>query len=289
MPVLTPPEVRQCVYAADPNACQTFCARAFEDGRSRPCLAHPKVGHPSDVLPNVVWTEETDGTDVVWRGDVCDRSVSIFANTDGPWEWSATWGRGSTSAVGDTLATTLRRLVLAIQPRLNWDGMRALAAAGGDLTWTEQQQEQAPQPDGRLAAPAHYDDAREVVDQVRDQYDDRTFAAICAATAFIYEARAGRKGDPVGDDRKARWWRQMERHVNGADDDPRVARPSFQPYARLAGPVLCHLGDGVIEPGYYVGPVPGHPDRVMVRVQTPGHFKDEVLLRNCVVPDTRDR
>lgn len=141
--------------------------------------------------------------------------------------------------------------------------------------------------DGRDAAPPHYNQPREVVDQVRDQRDDVTFAAFCDDTAFIYEARAGRKGDPVGDHNKAKWWRQMADHVRGLAPDPRAARPNFIPYRRISpgSAVLCDLGEGVVIPGIVENVSASTPHRLLVLVVCAGGHKVEELHRGDVIPD----
>jgi hypothetical protein len=53
----------------------------------------------------------------------------------------------------------------------------------------------------------------------------------------VYESRAGRKGDPEEDRKKARWYWNMMSHVlsgrNASDQtqDPRAARPTYRSYS----------------------------------------------------------
>lgn len=145
--------------------------------------------------------------------------------------------------------------------------------------------EQQPDMVGRVAAPPHYAKPREVVDQLRDGRDDETFAVFCDDTAYIYEARAGGKGDPVGDAEKAAWWRQMAVHARGMGDDPRADRPGFTPYRRIqfGSRVLCVLSDEITVPGV-VEDVGSSPHHLRVRVLWPGCTKVEELHRADVVP-----
>lgn len=80
---------------------------------------------------------------------------------------------------------------------------------------------------------------RETIDQVRDLAQwlagpkgDRLFAAFCFFTAFIYCARAGRKGPARKDLDKARWFLQMVGHVLLQTADPRASRPTYQLYVQ---------------------------------------------------------
>ena len=75
-------------------------------------------------------------------------------------------------------------------------------------------------------------DGRETIDAIRDELGDEGFRAFCVGNALKYEARAGRKGDSVGDADKARWYRRMAAHVRGYGPDPRAGRPDFAPYCR---------------------------------------------------------
>ena len=62
----------------------------------------------------------------------------------------------------------------------------------------------------------------ETIDLIRSWYsNDAEFARFCIATAMIYEDRAGCKGPPEIDHKKAQWFRQMSRHVLKDTPDPR--------------------------------------------------------------------
>lgn len=74
---------------------------------------------------------------------------------------------------------------------------------------------------------------RETIDRIRDAMTDLEFRAFCLGTAMRYEDRAGAKGDAVGDDEKARWYREMVAHLDGFAGDPRRNRPGFTAYVRM--------------------------------------------------------
>ena len=104
-------------------------------------------------------------------------------------------------------------------------------------------------PTGFDRAPDRYTGSgRETIDRMRDaagplfwralargaRVEDAVFAAHCHLDAMKYEDRAGKKGDAQVDRDKGLWYRQMARHVEGYDADPRKHRDVFVPYAREA-------------------------------------------------------
>lgn len=105
-------------------------------------------------------------------------------------------------------------------------------------------------PIGDDRAPDRYmASGREAIDEVRDichaltGTDEKAastlFAAHCLLTAYVYLARAGRKGDAASDHAKARWYLSMAAYVTGLEapdgapyTDPRASRPTYTPYQR---------------------------------------------------------
>ena len=104
-------------------------------------------------------------------------------------------------------------------------------------------------PVGDDRAPDRYmASGRETIDEVRDichalvgtseRAARALFAAHCLLTAYVYESRAGRKGEAEQDHAKARWYLQMAAHVMGLAkdrqpvEDPRSKRPTFESYKR---------------------------------------------------------
>ncbi len=80
---------------------------------------------------------------------------------------------------------------------------------------------------------------RETIDRMRDLarvlfgdpgLADMVFAFHCLATSLKYDDRAGLKGDADVDRAKADWYRRMVDHVVNGGDDPRSARPGFEPW-----------------------------------------------------------
>lgn len=93
-----------------------------------------------------------------------------------------------------------------------------------------------PTDNGFKTAPARYTQQdRETIDRIRDKLGDEGFAAFCVGTEMRYDDRRGAKGDPDGDNEKARWFRMMAAHVAGEGPDPRADRPGFVPYKRIGG------------------------------------------------------
>lgn len=75
------------------------------------------------------------------------------------------------------------------------------------------------------AAPSRYTaTGREAIDIIREELGDERFAAFCIGNARKYELRAGHKGPAEVDLEKARWYRQMARHVQFGEADPRAYR-----------------------------------------------------------------
>lgn len=106
-------------------------------------------------------------------------------------------------------------------------------------------------PIGDDRAPDRYmASGRETIDEVRDACHaltgddedaaDALFAAHCLLTAYVYQSRAGRKGDAASDHAKARWYLTMACYAVGLNHaindvpytDPRANRPTYTPYQR---------------------------------------------------------
>jgi hypothetical protein len=101
---------------------------------------------------------------------------------------------------------------------------------------------------GFYVAPARYSaHGRETIDRMRDatpalysfalsrgaSVADAVFYVHCILDAMKYEDREGKKGDPLEDMTKARWYRQMAAHAVGDAHDPRENRgAAFVPYVR---------------------------------------------------------
>lgn len=67
----------------------------------------------------------------------------------------------------------------------------------------------------------------------RAKLADVMFAYHCLVTELKYQDRAGTKGDPEGDAKKAEWYHAMAMHVLAGSPDPRADRPDFVPYSRV--------------------------------------------------------
>lgn len=121
-------------------------------------------------------------------------------------------------------------------------------------------------PIGDRAAPNRYmASGRETIDEVRDicvhltggdtEKASALFAAHCLLTAYVYESRAGRKGDAAQDHAKAKWYADMVAHAMGVGADPRANRKDFTPYST----------EGITIPPYAVDHV-GVGHRLLVRM-----------------------
>lgn len=88
------------------------------------------------------------------------------------------------------------------------------------------------------------DGGRETIDRIRDTLGDEGFVAWCVGNVLKYGDRAGKKGDPAGDEAKIKFYMEMADHVREFIDrrisnpewqfykDPRHARAGFRPYVR---------------------------------------------------------
>lgn len=140
--------------------------------------------------------------------------------------------RGLASAygkVGEESSTALQGVIAGAMGKAT---MECIADLEAELN----EREKNATDNGFRAAPARYvQQDRETIDRIRDAMTDAGFVAFCLGTAMRYEDRGGAKGDPDGDAEKARWYRQMIRHVSGDGPDPRADRPGFVPYRRIGG------------------------------------------------------
>lgn len=74
--------------------------------------------------------------------------------------------------------------------------------------------------------PAHYrdPDKGEAIDAMRREFGDLAVVAFCRLNAFKYRWRAGKKGPPDTDLRKAAWYDAFAAFVEGNGTDPRDLR-----------------------------------------------------------------
>ena len=198
---------------------------------------------------------------------VCDHdSVRVHGKTICADLWyPKTNGPASTDAVQVTLVDVRAAADIYITYDYDRDGwvvsQMGTDADGAETGWEEVAfvdawaLQEADTVDGADRAPDRYmTHGRETIDRQRDlaceqalghkRLADMLFAFHCDATALAYEDRNGAKGDPEGDAKKARWYRQMARHVRAPriHADPRGDRPGFVPYEHSQG---CYEDDAL--------------------------------------------
>lgn len=118
-------------------------------------------------------------------------------------------------------------------------------ARADDLGFSSPPARYSDNPDGKETIDRMFEEAERVFmaavpDWLRQEiecggsYDETmraVYAALCAAIALKYEDRAGKKGDPAGDAKKAEFYRQFQQRwaKNDPSLDPRSYRAAAQP------------------------------------------------------------